>query len=44
MHDEGEPVKAAPAELTMRYINLNKTEFVTKEWEQVYQLLGDAVF
>lgn len=31
-------------QFSMRYINLNKTELITRRWEQVYHLLGDNVF
>ena len=28
----------------MKYINLNKSEFICFEWEQIYQIMGDAIF
>lgn len=31
-------------QFSMRYINLNKTELITRRWEKVYHLLGDNIF
>jgi hypothetical protein len=31
-------------QFSMRWINLNKTELVTRRWEQIYHLLGDTLF
>ena len=39
-----DPAQASGEQVKCNFINLNKQSFITRNWESVYKILGDALF